>query len=62
MESLGELLCLVVGAFREVSKDLERTIKGIAESRDLFISRETGQPVSEAKAGRILGQYRRLND
>ena len=27
---------------------------------DLFLSRETGQPVSEAKAGWILGQYKRL--
>ena len=33
---------------------LESTIKAIAESR------ETGQPVSEAKSGWILGQYRRL--
>ena len=60
LESLGELLCLVVGAFGEVSEDLERTIKAIAESRALFLSRETGQPVSEARAGWIFGQYRRL--
>ena len=50
---------MVVGAFGEVSEDLERIIKAIAESRALFLSRETGQPVSEAKAGWILGQYRR---
>jgi hypothetical protein len=49
LESLGELLCLVVGAFGEVSEDLERTIKAIAKSR------ETGQPaVSEARAVWIL--------
>ena len=60
LESLGELLCLVVGAFGEVSEDLERTIKALAEARALFISRETGVPVSDAKAGWILGQYRRL--
>jgi hypothetical protein len=59
-ESQGELLCLVVVAFGEVSEDLERTIKAIAEARALFISRETGVPVSDAKAGWILGQYRRL--
>ena len=51
----GELLCLVVGAFEDVSEDLKRTIKAIAKSR------ETGQPaVSEARAGWILGQYKRL--
>ena len=53
------MLCLVVGAFKEVSEDLERTIKAIAESRTLFITSETGQSVSDAKAGWILGQYRR---
>ena len=57
---LGEMLSLVVGAFGEVSEDLETTIKAIVKSRALFLSRETGQPVSEAKAGWILGQYRRL--
>ena len=60
VESLGELLRLVVEAFGEVSEDLERTITAIAESRALFLSRETGQPVSEARAGWIFGQYRRL--
>ena len=50
---------MVVGAFGEVSEDLERTIKAIAESRALFLSRETGQPVSESKSGWILGQYRK---
>ena len=54
------MLSLVVGAFGEVSEDLETTIKAIVKSRALFLSRETGQPVSEAKAGWILGQYRRL--
>merc|ERR1711940_153372 len=57
---MGELLCLVVGAFGKVAEDLERTIKAIAESRALYLSRESGQPVSEARAGWILGQYRRL--
>ena len=49
----------MVGAFGEVSEDLERMIKAMAESRALFLSRETGQPVSELKAGWILGQHRR---
>jgi uncharacterized membrane protein YdfJ with MMPL/SSD domain len=41
-------------------EDLDRTIKAIAAARALFISRETGVPVSDAKARWILGQYRRL--
>ena len=41
LESLGELLCLVVGAFGEVSKDLERSIKAIAESKAIYLSRAT---------------------
>ena len=35
-------------------------IKAIAESRLFVLSRGTGQPVSEAKAGYILGQCRKL--
>ena len=54
LESLGELLCLVVGAFGEVSENLESTIKALAEAR------EAGLPVSDTKAGWILGQYRIL--
>jgi hypothetical protein len=46
LESLGELLCLVVGAFGEVSEDLERTIKAIAKSM------ETGQPAVSDNHGR----------
>ena len=38
LESLGELLCLVVGAFGEVSEDLERMIKARGESRALYLS------------------------
>ena len=60
LESLGELLCLVVGAFGEVSEDLDRIIRAMAESRALYLSRETGMPVSDVRAGWILGQYRRL--
>jgi hypothetical protein len=57
---LGELLYLVVGAFGEVSEDLERTLNAITEYRALFLSRDAGQPVSEAKTGWILGQSRRI--
>ena len=46
---------MVVGAFEDVSEDLERTTKAIAKFR------ETGQPaVSKARAGWILGQYKRF--
>ena len=41
-----------------MSEDLERSIKAIAELRALYLSRETGHPVSEDKAGWILGQYK----
>ena len=47
---------MVVGAFEDVSEDLERTIKAIAKSRETG----HGQPaVSEARAGWILVQYMR---
>ena len=51
---------MVVGAFGEVSEDLDRIIRAMAESRALYLSRETGMPVSDIRAGWILGQYRRL--
>ena len=44
LESLGELLCLVVGAFGEVSEDMERSIKAIAESRGIFIFQGNREP------------------
>ena len=47
LESLGEILQLVVGAFGEVSSDLDRVVTGLAESRVLFLSRESGKPVTE---------------
>ena len=59
LESLGELLCLCVGAFGDISADLERLIGAIAESRALFLSRERGRPLSD-KAGLILCQHRRV--
>ena len=47
LETFGELLELVVGAFGEVSTDLDRVITAMAESRVLFLSRESGKPVAE---------------
>ena len=59
LESLGELLCFVVGAFSEVSEDLERVIRAMAESRVLYLSRESGRTLSDNQAGLILSQHRR---
>ena len=53
------LLCLVVGAFGEVSEDLDRIVRAMAESRALYLSREAGKPVPDSRGGWILGQYRR---
>ena len=59
LETLGGLLELVVGAFGEASADLGRTIKALAESRVLYLSRETGKPVTEGWSSVVLSQYRR---
>ena len=55
-----DLLGLCVGAFGDISTDLDRLIKALAESRALYLSREAGRPLSDNEAGQILGQYRRV--
>ena len=50
----------MVGTFGDASTDLDRVIKGIAESRVLFLSRKEGQLVTDAWAGQVLGQQRRF--
>ena len=50
----------MVGTFGDASTDLDRVIKGIAESRVLFLSRKEGQLVTDAWAGQVLGQHRRF--
>ena len=50
----------MVGAFGEASTDLDRVIKGIAESRVLYLSRQEGRPVTDAWAGQVLGQHSRF--
>ena len=60
LESLGDLLQIVVGAFGEASTDLDRMIRGIAESRVLYLSRQEGRPVTDAWTGQVLGQHRRF--
>ena len=59
LESLGEILELVVGAFGEASCDLDRVITALAESRVLYLSRESGKPVTDGWRSVILAQYRR---
>ena len=59
LESLGSILELVVGAFGEVSADLGRLITALAESRVLFLARESGKPITDGLRSIVLGQYRR---
>ena len=56
---MGDILELVVGAFGEASTDLERVIVAMAESRVLYLSRETGRPVTDGWRSVVVGQYRR---
>ena len=60
LETFGDILELVVGAFGEVSSDLDRVVTAMAESRVLFLSRESGKPVTDGWRSVILGQYRRF--
>ena len=59
LESLGDLLQVVVGYWGEVSTDLERIIRAVAEARVLHLARETGRPITDAWMGQVLGQHRR---
>ena len=45
--SASDKFQLVVGAFGEASTDLDRTITALAESRVLFLSRESGKPITD---------------
>ena len=60
LETFGELLELVVGAFGEVSTDMDMVISAMAESRVLYLSSETGKPVTDGWRSVVLGQYRRF--
>ena len=60
LKSMGPLLQIVVGAFGDTSSDFGRVIRGLAESWALYQAREMGKPVTDATAGNILGQYRRV--
>ena len=59
LETHGDILELVVGAFGEVSSDLDRVISALAESRVLYLARESGRLVTDGWRSVVLGQYRR---
>ena len=59
LETFGNILELVVGAFGEASSDLDRVVTAMAESRVLYLSRESGKPVTDGWRSIVLGQYRR---
>ena len=59
LESLGNLLQIVVGAFGEASTDMNRMIQGIAESRVLYLSRQELRPVTDSWNGQVLSQHSR---
>ena len=60
LESLGDLLQIVVGAFGEASTDLDRTIRRIAELRVLYLLHQEGRPVTDAWTAQVLGQHCRF--
>ena len=59
LETFGSILELVVGAFGEASSDLDRMVTAMAEARVLYLSRESGKPVTDGWRSLVLGQYRR---
>ena len=58
-EIFGDILELVVGAFGEESSELDRVVTAMAESRVLYLSRESGKPVRDGCRSAVLAQYRR---
>ena len=50
---------MVVGYWGDVSMDLDRIIRAVAEARVLHLARETGRPITDAWMGQVLGQHRR---
>ena len=60
LSTFGDILELVLGAFGEVSADMDRVVSALADSRVLFLSRESGKPVTDGWRSVILGQHRRF--
>ena len=57
LESLGDLLQLMVDAFGEASSDLDRLIRGIAETLVLYLSLQEGRQVTDDWTRQVLGQH-----
>ena len=47
LKNLGDLLQMVVGYWGETSTDMDRMMRAIAESRVLYLSRETRRPITD---------------
>ena len=47
------------GAFGEASSELDRVVTAMAESRVLYLSRESGKPVRDGWRSAVLARYRR---
>ena len=60
LQSFGDLMCLVAGAWGDCSKDLHNLVQICAESKVEHICRSTGRPELEGQLSVIVSQYRRL--
>ena len=60
LNEFGDLLCLVVGAFGEVSDDLHHLINSLAEAKVQKAELSRGQISREGELSIITGEYRRL--
>ena len=60
LEEFGDLLCLVVGAFGEVSNDLHHLINTLAEMSVQKLELKRGQLSKQGELSVLTGEYRRL--
>ena len=60
LEEFGDLLCLVVGAFGEVSEDMHYLINTLAETKVRKTELQRGQVTKEGELATLTGEYRRL--
>ena len=60
LQSFGDLLCFVAGAWGDCSADLHSLVQKCAESQVEHLCRSTGRPEMEGQLSVIVSQYRRL--
>ena len=60
LDEFGDLLCLVVGAFGEVSEDLHYLINTLAEAAVRKSELRRGQMSREGELSTLTGEYRRM--